>query len=254
MNWSKTIIFFAGLLLCLTLCGGIHGWQAKSFFLDRIYLDEVFSGAAKDACEASFPEPEPEPVWERFLTACGASLSGEGWKEAIEGAFITTERGYYPYERRSGWGGLVRWKPDSAGITRAEQLALRFPSCTFPQEELAEWESGFPANCLVVMYREEAGEDPEGLYLRAAVGGARVMKKKPFYVTETGGVRYYHREGCPLLSGEGETAGTGVGGLAGGNRAHGDIGEETKIEKYYSMKECAESGAWPCRSCTEEGN
>lgn len=268
MSWSKIVIFFAGILLCAFLGGGVHLWQAKEFYQDRIYLDEVFSAAAKDACEESYPELKPELVWTRFLTACEASLSGDVWQESVKTAFITTESGYYPYERETGWGSLVYWQQSGQpgqcsvfgqpGDMRAEpcppdrlaQLSEWLPGCVFPQDELAQWENGFPANCLVVIYRENIPEDPEGMYLRAAVGGARCVRRKPFYVTETKGIRTYHREGCPLLPDKAEI----LAEKAVGEETGGANGRMAEIEKYYSMEECAKSGAWPCRNCMEESD
>ncbi len=61
-------------------------------------------------------------------------------------------------------------------------------------------------------------------YNRYAFGGARIRKARAFYITESGNKRYYHRENCTRLT-------------------------ETLGNPYYSKKECAKDGAFPCPKC-----
>lgn len=61
-------------------------------------------------------------------------------------------------------------------------------------------------------------------YNRYAFGGARIKKTKLYYITETAGMKYYHRNNCTEL----------IGDLR---------------EPYYSKEECAKAGAFPCLKC-----
>lgn len=61
-------------------------------------------------------------------------------------------------------------------------------------------------------------------YNRYAFGGARIKKSNSFYIQEKEGKKYYHRDGCRLLT-------------------------QAREEAFYSKKECAEEGAFPCPEC-----
>lgn len=61
-------------------------------------------------------------------------------------------------------------------------------------------------------------------YNRYAYGGARIRKSRIYYITESGGKKYYHKENCTELSGN-------------------------LNEPCYSKEECAKGGAFPCLKC-----
>lgn len=64
-------------------------------------------------------------------------------------------------------------------------------------------------------------------YNRYALGGARIKKSNVYYITEEGGVKYYHKSNCMHLTNTSDTA---------------DI-------IYYTKEECALEGAYPCPDC-----
>jgi len=61
-------------------------------------------------------------------------------------------------------------------------------------------------------------------YNRYALGGARITKSKVYYITETNGLKFYHKADCPHVS---------TSGIA-----------------YYTKEECALEGAYPCPDCS----
>lgn len=64
-----------------------------------------------------------------------------------------------------------------------------------------------------------------GYFNRYAIGSARIKKESYFYISTIDGVPYYHREDCD------------------------DIDETDKKKVYFSMKECAQNGAYPHDCC-----
>lgn len=61
-------------------------------------------------------------------------------------------------------------------------------------------------------------------YNRYAFGGARIKKSGEYYITESKGKQFYHRENCTELT-------------------------DSLKEPYYKKEECAKAGAFPCSKC-----
>ena len=247
------------------LVSGIRYKSLEEQYLDRIWLDEELSVAARDAVQdcLSCLEPDtslyPEPVWERFLLAYRAFggreegladrsfLTGKSLPVPSEfpAAVLAGKEGIYQYERKQGWSPLIPWEED-----RVRQITLWLDTCMkadrrssskgipyevrLPYTKQEEWARVPGENCLIVLYEGE-GRGGNGYY-RLAIGGAQYRKRALWYVQQ-GTDRYlpdgyppdeylwYHRESCPYL-------------VPGAKR-----------EVYYTIEECAWRGALPCPAC-----
>lgn len=247
MNLARSGIFCGVLLFLLFLYGCLAERQLAVTFLDRVWMDEVFSTAALDAMRDSvqgtgaeaglLKEVEPGRIWPRFLASGEVLFSGfdAAWAERIPAALLAAENGCYVYGRTYGWSGLLAWEEERtvqavglmeeavrAGSREGEQFGILLP---FGSQE--GWAQALQENALIVLYDSGRFPSEERRYYRMAIGGAYRRNKLRFYVAEEGGeeVRVYHREGCRLLP------------------------ADARLEVYPDMESCADKGAWPCPVC-----
>ncbi|MCI8625018.1 MAG: hypothetical protein HFI40_01840 [Lachnospiraceae bacterium] len=245
MKWMNGALFCGTLALLFFLVSGIRYKSLEEQYLDRIWLDEELSVAARDAVRdcLSCLEPDtslyPEPVWERFLLAYQAFGGREegGVLAEFPAAVLAVREGMYQYDRKQGWSPLLPWETD-----RIRQITIWLCACMdadrrslskgipyeirLPYTDQEEWARAPGENCLIVLYEGEGREAADNSYYRLAIGGAQYRKRTLWYVQRgNDSWSWYHREGCLRL----------LPGL--------------KQEVYYTIEECAWRGALPCPAC-----
>ena len=138
-------------------------------YLDRIWLDEELSSAAKDAVQDSLSHLEadtslyPEPVWERFLLAYQA-FSGLAWceEEVFPAAVLAVREGMYSYDREQGWSERIPWEED-----RIRQITAWLCSCV--EGDIPSYDQLLPVSRTLVrlqgVYRDQIPPEKEGTVL-----------------------------------------------------------------------------------------
>ncbi|HHV13689.1 MAG TPA: hypothetical protein GXX75_25820 [Clostridiales bacterium] len=96
-----------------------------------------------------------------------------------------------------------------------------------------EWEDYMERNSMFVVFQGYPYFDGQGeAYSRIATSGAKVSKNDVFYLEQKSWYLIYHRSSCPQLQGDGLLF---------------------FDEPFYTVKSCAEEGAYACPVCCAEG-